>query len=105
MVPMVESARQDLEVETRLQRGLHMTKGRNAVYSPLNEAMAYLGCQVTGILRLNHMDRLLPEQAVAEALSLPQWMSENAQQRFLKRATEETLTGVDGIAQRLIVVS
>lgn len=82
-----------------------MTKGRNAVYSPLNEAMAYLGCQVTGILRLNHMDRLLPEQAVAEALSLPQWMSENAQQRFLKRATEETLTGVDGIAQRLIVVS
>jgi hypothetical protein len=100
---MVEYARQDLKLEARLQRGLHMTKGRNAVYSPLNEAMAYLGCQVTGILRLNHMDRLLPEQAVAEALSLPKWMSENTQQRFLKRATEETLTGVDGIAQRLIV--
>jgi hypothetical protein len=103
MVPLVEYARQGLKLEDRLQRGLHMTKGRNAVYSPLNEAMAYLGCQVTGILRLNHIDRLLPESAVAQALSLPQWMSENTQQRFLKRATEETLAGIDGIAQRLIV--
>jgi hypothetical protein len=103
MVPWVEYARQEMKLEDRLQRGLHMTKGRNAVYSPLNEAMAYLGCQVAGILRLNHMDRLLPEGGVAEAMGLPQWMSENTQQRFLKRATEETLSGIDGIAQRLIV--
>jgi Transposase DDE domain group 1 len=103
MVPMVEYARQELKLEDRLQRGLHMTKGQNSVYSPLNEAMAYLGCQVAGILRLGHIDRLIPESAVAQTLNLPQWMSENTQQRFLKRATEETLAGIDGIAQRLIV--
>jgi hypothetical protein len=103
MVPMVEYARQELKLEERLNRVLGMRKGRNAVYSPLDEAMAYLGCQVAGILRLNHMDRLLPESGVAEALGLPQWMSENTEQRFLKRATEETLEGIDGIAQRLIV--
>lgn len=103
MVPMMEYARQDLRLEDRLNRGLHMKKGRNAVYSPLNEAVAYLGCQVTGILRLNHIDRLLSEGGLAEALELPQWMSENTQQRFLKRATEETLSGMEGIVQRLIL--
>jgi len=103
MVPMVEYARQELKLEDRLNRGLHMKKGPTAVYSPLNEAVAYLGCQIGGILRLNHIDRLLPEGGLADALGLPQWMSENTEQRFLKRATEETLSGIDGIAQRLIV--
>src|SRR5579871_5429006 len=74
MVPWVEYARQDLQLESRLGRGLHMKKGRNAVYTPLAEAMAYLGCQVAGILRLSHLDRLLPEGGVAQALGLPQWM-------------------------------
>lgn len=103
MVPLVEYAKQDLKLEDRLNRGLQMKKGRNAVYSPLNEAIAYLGCQVAGILRLNHIDRLIPEGGLAGVLGLPQWMSENTEQRFLKRATEETLEGMDGIAQRLIV--
>ncbi len=64
--------------------------------------MAYLGCQMTGLVRLNHIDRVLPEGVLAEAIGIPQWMSENTEQRFLKRATEETLKGVDELIQRRI---
>lgn len=102
MVPIVEYADQMLKLRQRLPRVLSMKKGRNAVYKPEDEAMAYVGCQIAGIVRLNHIDRLLPEGVVAEALGLPRWMSENTQQRFLKRATEETLEGVDRLTQKLV---
>ena len=102
MVPIAGYADQILKLPKRLPGRLHMKKGRNAVYKPLDEAMAYLGCQISGILRLNHIDRLLPEGMLAEALGLPQWMSENTEQRFLKRATEKTLKGMDGLTQRLV---
>jgi hypothetical protein len=77
MVPCLEYARQEMKLEDRLQRGLHMTKCRNAVYSPLNEAMAYLGCQVAGILMSTIWNGSLPKGGVAEPMGLPQWMSEN----------------------------
>lgn len=103
MVPVVEYADQRLKLRDRLPGVLAMKKGKTSVYSPLDEAMAYVGSQLAGIVRLNHMDRLLPEGALATALGLPQWMSENTQQRFLRRATEETLDGVDQLMQKLVV--
>ena len=102
MVPIAEYGDQILKLRQRLPGVLSMKKGRNAVYQPEDEAMAYVGCQIAGIVRLNHIDRLLPEGVLAEALGIPQWMSENTQQRFLKRATEETLEGVDGLTRKLV---
>jgi len=102
MVPIAKYGEQRLKLRERFPGALGMKKGRNAVYTPQDEAMAYLGCQLAGIVRLNHIDRLLPEAVVAEALGIPQWMSENTEQRFLKRATEETLEGVDGLTRTLV---
>jgi hypothetical protein len=102
MLPIVEYAGTDLKIRKRLEERLKMSKGRTATFSPLDEAMAYLGCQLAGIVRLNHIDRLLPEGALAQLLELPRWPSENTEQRFLKRASEETLVGVDRILQRLV---
>jgi hypothetical protein len=102
MVPVVEYSGQMLGVRRRLEGKLQMTKGPTATFTPLDEAMAYLGCQIAGIVRLNHIDRLLPEGALAELLDLPRWPSENTEQRFLKRATEDTLLGMDRMMQRLV---
>ncbi len=102
MVPIAEYGDQMLKLRQRLPGVLSMKKGKNAVYKPEDEAMAYVGCQLAGIVRLNHIDRLLPEGVLAEALGIPQWMSENTQQRFLKRATEETLDGVDGLTRKIV---
>jgi hypothetical protein len=102
MVPVVEYTREILKVPQGLPEALDMIKGPNATYTPVDEAMAYLACQMAGIVRLNHIDRLLPEGVIAEALGIPQWMSENTEQRFLKRATEKTLGGIDRLTQRLI---
>ncbi len=102
MLPVAGYAEEMLKARERLPDVLDMEKGKNAVYQPVDEAMGYLGCQITGILRLNHIDRLLPEGLVARALGLPQWMSENTEQRFLKRATNGTLEGIDGMVQRMI---
>lgn len=102
MVPVLQFSREVLKLPQGLPEALKMKKGRTAVYTPVDEAMAYLGCQMAGIVRLNHMDRLLPEGALAEALGIPQWMSENTEQRFLKRATEESLDGVDQLIQRRV---
>lgn len=102
VLPMAGYAEEMLKARERLPGVLDMEKGKNAVYQPLDEAMGYLGCQIAGILRLNHIDRLLPEGLVASALGLPQWMSENTEQRFLKRATNRTLEGIDGVVQRMI---
>lgn len=102
MVPILQFCGDTLKIPEELAGALKMKKGRTAVYTPVDEGMAYLGCQMAGIVRLNHMDRLLPEGALAEALGIPQWMSENTEQRFLKRATEESLRGVDELIQRRI---
>lgn len=102
MVPMAEYGDRMLQLRQRWPEALSMKKGRNAIYKPEDEAMAYVGCQMAGIVRLNHIDRLLPEGVLAKVLGIPQWMSENTQQRFLKRATEETLEGVDGLTQKLV---
>lgn len=102
MVPVVEYADQRLKLRARLPGVLSMKKGKTAVYSPLDEAMGYLGIQMAGIVRLNHIDRLLTEGALATALGIPRWMSENTEQRFLKRATEETLEGMDRLLQKLV---
>jgi hypothetical protein len=102
MLPVVEYAGKELKIRKRLEERLKMIKGRTATFSPLDEAMAYLGCQIAGIVRLNHIDRLLPEGALAELLELPRWPSENTEQRFLRRASPETLVGVDRILQRLV---
>jgi hypothetical protein len=103
LVPISQYSEQLLKVRRRFPGALAMTKGRNSVYHPEDEAMAYVGCQIAGIVRLNHMDRLLPEGVLAKALGIPQWMSENTQQRFLKRATAETLAGVDELTTKLVV--
>ena len=102
MVPVTQYAEQVLKLRRRFPKALAMKKGRNAVYQPEDEAMAYVGCQIAGIVRLNHMDRLLPEGVLAEALGIPKWMSENTQQRFLKRATEKTQAGVDALTAKLV---
>lgn len=102
MLPVVEYCGKDLKIRKQLENRLRMSKGKTATFSPLDEAMAYLGCQIAGIVRLNHIDRLLPEGALAEILELPRWPSENTEQRFLGRAAEETLVGMDRILQRLI---
>lgn len=102
MVPLAEYGDQILKLRERLPGVLGMKKGKTAVYQPEDEAMAYVGCQLAGIVRLNHIDQLLPEGVLAEALGIPQWMSENTQQRFLKRATEETLEGIDGLTGKIV---
>ena len=102
MVPVSQYAEQQLKLRGRFKGVLAMKKGPNSVYQPEDEAMAYVGCQIAGIVRLNHMDRLLPEGVLAETLGIPQWMSENTQQRFLKRATEETQAGVDALTAKLV---
>jgi hypothetical protein len=102
VVPVVEYGERVLKLGQGLRSNLNMVKGRTAVYSPVDEAMAYIGTQLLGILRLNHIDQLLPEGGVARIFGLPQWPSENTEQRFLKRATEHTLEGLDRIMQRQI---
>lgn len=102
VVPMVEYGERVLKMGQRLTSILKMKKGRTAVYRPVDEAMAYIGTQLMGILRLNHIDQLLPEAGVARIFGLPQWPSENTEQRFLKRAGEPTLEGLDRIMQKQI---
>lgn len=102
LVPVVAYADQRLRLRPRLRSELAMTKGRNAVFTPLDEAMAYLGCQMAGILRLNHIDRLLPEGLLAQVLGLPRWPSENTEQRFLQRGTEATVAGLDRLLAQLV---
>lgn len=103
MVPTVEYARRRMKIRQRLKPALQMTKGRTAVYSAVDEAMAYLGAQMAGLVRLNHLDQLLPEAALAEALEIPQWPSENTEQRFLKRATPKSLKGMDRLIQMILI--
>lgn len=102
MVPVVGYAEDELGIREKLEAKLRMQKGKNAVYSPLDEAMAYVGSQMAGIARLNHLDQILPEGVIADVLGLPQWPSENTEQRFLNRATEETLEGVDDLLEKLV---
>jgi hypothetical protein len=103
MMPVAEYADQMLRLPRRLPEALSMKKGKNAVYQPLDEAMAHLGSQIAGIARLNNLDQLLSEQAVANLLGFPQWPSHDTEQRFLRRATEESLEGVDRLTQHLIL--
>jgi len=103
MVAVAEYANQMLRLPKRLPKALAMKKGKNAVYQPLDEAMAHLGSQITGIARLNNLDQLLSEQVVADLLGLPQWPSHDTEQRFLRRATQQSLEGMDPLTQRVIL--
>lgn len=103
-LPLFAYAGQRLELPERLGPALKMRKGKTAVFTPVDEAMAYLGSQLLGIWRLSGMDRLLPEGLLVRALELPRWPSEDTERRFLRRATESTLVGVDRTIQDLIRV-
>jgi hypothetical protein len=100
---VITYGREVLEVPKRLEGKLHMEKGRNAMYKPVDEAMAYVGAQMVGIVRLNHLDQVLPEAVLADILGMAQWPSENTEQRFLKRATEETLKGINDLMEHLVL--
>jgi hypothetical protein len=102
MVPIALYVKQEHDLREGLRRGLKMTKGRTAEFQPEDEAMAYVGAELAGIARLSHMDHLLPEGLIAQALELPRWPSEDTQRRFLKRASEGTLKGVEEIVQGII---
>jgi hypothetical protein len=102
LVPVVEYAKQLLRLPERLEEKLDMRKGRTATFTPVDEAMGILGCQMAGILRLNHIDQLLPESVLADVLGLPRWPSENTEQRFLKRATGQTLEGLDSLMRKFV---
>lgn len=102
-LPLFEYADKGLELPERLSPALKMRKGKTSVFTPVDEAMAYLGAQLLGIWRLSGMDRLLPEGLLVRALELPRWPSEDTERRFLRRATERTLVGVDRTIQDVIL--
>lgn len=103
LLPMLQYCHEEFELRDRLESELDMRKGRTAVYQPEDEAMAVLGRLMVGITRREHVDELLPEMLVAEALGIPQWPSGDTERRFLIRATEKTLRGVDGILEDLAI--
>lgn len=84
-----------LELRKRFGKGLKMEKGRNAVFQPEDEAMAILGRLMLGISRRDHLDKLLPEQAIADTLGIRRWPSGDTERRFYLRFREEGLAGLD----------
>lgn len=103
LLPMLRYCDDEFELRERLEESLSMTKGRTAQYQPEDEAMAVLGRLLVGITRREHVDEMLPEMLVAEAMGIPKWPSGDTERRFLTRATETTLQGVDGILEDLAI--
>jgi hypothetical protein len=100
LIPMARFSLEQLQVRARMEPKLAMEKGRNATFTPMDEAMAYLAAQMAGIARLNHLDQVLPETILAQVFQLPRWPSENTQQRFLRRANEDTLKSIDELTEK-----
>ncbi len=89
-LPVVQYMHQRLRLRNRFAEGLCMQKGKNATFDPEDEAMAVLGRLMLGITRREHLDKLLPEQMIAEALGIERWPSGDTERRFYVRFEECT---------------
>ena len=103
LLPMLHYSEEEFELRDRFEECLDMRKGRTAVYQPEDEAMAVIGRLMAGISRREHLDELVPEMLLAEALGIPKWPSGDTERRFLVRANETTVRGVDGILRDLAI--
>jgi hypothetical protein len=102
-LPVTQYMQQRLDLRSQFQKGLGMTKGRNSTFQPEDEAMAVLGRLMLGITRREHLDKLLPEQMIAEALGIERWPSGDTERRFYIRFQEQGLAGLDRISESLVL--
>ena len=102
-LPVVQYMGEELELRKRFRRGLHMEKGRNAVFQPQDEAMAVLGRLMLGVTRREHLDKLLPEQLIADTLEIRRWPSGDTERRFYQRFDEEGLAGLDKMMEHHVL--